>query len=288
MTTIDTIRALYDTERRDLVFPGWRREATAHVVRMLGPEHARTAMISWSQLTPENADEVIAGEIAYFSGLGRRFEWKLYDHDQPPDLKARLAAHGFEIGDDEAIMVRALADLPAELLAPVTHDVRRIDDPEQLDDVVAVQQAVWGGDYSWLREHLAAQLREGPEWLSVYVAYLDGRPATSAWITFAPGSAFAGLWGGSTLPEVRGRGLYTALLALRAQEARARGVPYLTIDASPMSRRIVERFGFQLMSMSNPCEWSVNDDKGAGRDDAQGHGEAGSRPASTAAPAPPA
>jgi len=36
----------------------------------------------------------------------------------------------------------------------------------------------------------------------------------------------------------RKRGLYTALLAVRAQEGRARQVKYLTVDASPMSRPI--------------------------------------------------
>ncbi len=57
-------------------------------------------------------------------------------------------------------------------------------------------------------------------------------------------SPFASLWGGSTLASHRKRGFYTALLAVRVQEAIRRGARYLTIDASPMSRPIVARFGF--------------------------------------------
>ena len=53
------------------------------------------------------------------------------------------------------------------------------------------------------------------------------------------------------------QGFYTALLAVRVQEAIARGRRYLTIDASPMSRPIVERFGFVRLAESTPCIWRV-------------------------------
>ncbi len=42
--------------------------------------------------------------------------------------------------------------------------------------------------------------------------------------------------------------MYPALLAVRAREALARGHRNLTIDASPMSRPIVEQHGFQLIT----------------------------------------
>ena len=63
------------------------------------------------------------------------------------------------------------------------------------------------------------------------------------------------MWGGSTVSEFRNQGLYTALLATRAQEARLRGVRYLTVDASPMSRPILEKFRFEMISTSWPCKW---------------------------------
>ena len=72
---------------------------------------------------------------------------------------------------------------------------------------------------------------------------------------FPAHSAFASLWGGSTLPELRGRGLYTGLLAARLQEARARGARYLTVDAGPMSRPILERRGFRLLTHATACTW---------------------------------
>ena len=80
---------------------------------------------------------------------------------------------------------------------------------------------------------------------------------SAGWIYYPPESQFARLWGGSTLEGNRSRGLYTALLAARAQEAQRRGVGYLTVDASPMSQPILEHFGFVKIADSYPCKWKV-------------------------------
>ena len=53
------------------------------------------------------------------------------------------------------------------------------------------------------------------------------------------------LFGGSTLPEARGRGAYRALVAARWEDAVARGTPVLVTQASPMSRPILGRLGFR-------------------------------------------
>lgn len=63
------------------------------------------------------------------------------------------------------------------------------------------------------------------------VAIVEGEPASIGWIDFGPGKPFSGLWGGETRAAFRRRGLYTALVASRVQEARARGVRYLAAAA---------------------------------------------------------
>ena len=55
---------------------------------------------------------------------------------------------------------------------------------------------------------------------------------------------FAGLWGGCTLAEHRGRGIFRPLVAARAKEARDRGFCFLNVDAAETSRPILERVGF--------------------------------------------
>jgi predicted acetyltransferase len=57
------------------------------------------------------------------------------------------------------------------------------------------------------------------------------------------------------VPGHRRRGLYTALLAARAQEARRRGARFLTVDASPMSQPILEKLGFRCISYAHEYRW---------------------------------
>ena len=249
--------ALYDQEQRyEATFPGFRREATGAVVRYLDERSPGDVnFVLYSKLTPDNADAVILEQIAYFRENGRSCEWKLYDHDTPPDLHDRLESHGFTVGEEEAIMVLDLTQAPAGLLQPVGANVRRLTKPVEVAHVVEIEEAVWGGDLSSWGDRLVAEMQETPEFLSIYAAYANGDPACAGWINFSPNSQFASLWGGSTRAEYRQRGLYTAVLAARVQEAIQRGYRFLTIDASPMSRPIVARHGFQLLTLAYECTW---------------------------------
>ena len=257
MKPVDLLE-LYDREeRQNASFYNSLREETPHVVRHRPkPGMKGGCCILYSRLTPENADRVIEEQVADFERLGLEFEWKLYDHDPPPDLRERLAAHGFAIEEAEALMVLDLAQIPEALLQPVTHDIRRITDSEQIyTAVTAVHEAIWPEKQGWLAEELAQELRLDGEHISLYAGYAEDRPVCSAWIRFNETGSFASLWGGSTLPAHRKHGFYTALVAVRAQEAIQRGTRFLTIDASPMSRPIVARHGFQLLTFTHPCKW---------------------------------
>ena len=60
------------------------------------------------------------------------------------------------------------------------------------------------------------------------------------------------MFGGITLPEFRGRGLYRATVAKRAELARERGYRWLYSDALPTSRPILERVGFVPITTTEP------------------------------------
>jgi hypothetical protein len=266
---IEEMRTLFDIQqRRDVEFPDMRREVLPNVVRHVRPAPGMS-FILYSRLDETNADAAIEEQIAYFQPLNQRFEWKVYTHDTPSDLVERLTKHGFDVEDPDAVMVLDLEEAPAALLQPVTSDVgtsnvgtsnvgtsnvRRITRPEQLPDVIQILEQVWGEDFAWVNDRHAEYLNV-PGYFSSYVAYVDNHPACVGWTFFYPNSQFAGLWGGSTVAEYRGRGLYTAVLAARAQEAIERGYRFMTIDASPMSRPIVAKHGFRLLTYAHACEW---------------------------------
>jgi len=252
--------ALFDKEQRiEIRVPGMQREATPRVIRHVSlPDAPGEGFVLYSCLKAGEVDAAIREQIAYFDGIGQAFEWKVFDHDTPPDLVDRLRAHGFEIEDPEAVMVLDLDEASPALTQPVSQKVRRLDDPTQLTLVLEIQERVWGEEMGWLAERLADEMRRDGDNVCIYIAYADGVPACSGWVRFHPPTQFASLNGGSTLLEYRGRGLYSALLAVRVQEALRRGARFLTIDASPMSRPIVAKHGFRLLSYAHACNWSTD------------------------------
>jgi GNAT superfamily N-acetyltransferase len=234
-------------------FPGLRREETDTVVRHIDFV-GHSGVVIFSRLSVANADRSIQEQIAFFEALPQDFEWKAYAHDAPADLVTRLGRLGFDVDESEAVMVTDLQSAPA--LDPLTDTaitVRRIGTRAELADVAAVKQRVYGHGAAELLDQLGYELDNAPHYLSVYVAEMAGTPAATAWIRFPSSSAFASLWGGSTLPEQRNRGLYTALLAARLAEARARGVRYVTVDARAMSRPILEKRGFAVLTHVTAC-----------------------------------
>jgi len=252
---IQEILTLYDQEQRiDIDYPGMQKEVSPQIVRFVRPAPGMSFILH-SRLDKTNVDAIIQTQIDYFRDMNQPFEWKVYDHDTPSDLKERLVAHGFELEDPDAVMVLDLQSVPPALLEPVAADVRLLTQREQLDDVIEVEQQVWGRNFDWIKTRLGDHLAV-PDYLSVYVAYAEGRPACTGWIYFTANSQFASLWGGSTVPAYRQQGLYTAVLAARVQEAVQRGYRFLTIDASPMSRPIVAKHGFRLLTYAHACEWT--------------------------------
>jgi hypothetical protein len=256
----DQIRTLFDQQQRiDVEYPDMRKDVLPHVVRFVRPA-PRMSFILYSHLDKTNADAAIEEQISYFHPRNQRFEWKVYAHDTPADLVERLVKHGFEVEDPDAVMVLDLQETPAGLLEPVTADVgtldvRRITQSEQLPDVIQVLERVWDEDFNWVTGDHGDYLKI-PDYFSSYIAYVDGLPACVGWTFFYPNSQFAGLWGGSTVADYRGRGLYTAVLATRVQEAIQRGYRFMTIDTSPMSRPIVAKHGFRLLTYAHACEWN--------------------------------
>jgi len=249
------ILALYDQDRKGVELFGMQREETPHLVRHIFPNGE--GMILYSNLDSTNAEEVIQEQIAHFESRRREFSWVVFRHDTPANLKDRLLVHGFLDEEPDAVMILDVKNVSPALREPVRHDVRRISDPRDIDDVLTIRQQVWQGDHSSMARSLTRRLTDTPESLRLYVAYMDGKPASTAQISFYQNGNFAGLVQAATLPGYRGHGLYTALVAVRVQEARRRDVRFVDADASPMSRPILEKLGFRCLTDSCVCEWHV-------------------------------
>lgn len=249
-----TALALYDrTMRRDMKpdGPGCQVERDGDVVRQTGPAHAWNGVL-WSALTVDRADEAIIRQIRHFTALGLPFEWKLYSHDTPHDLGERLRAAGFVPEAEESLMVAEPGRLTTRPELPPGIRLLTITRPDQLRLAAEVHDAAFGTDGTRLYEQLLEQLATAPDTVAIVVALHGDRPVSSARVELRPGTDFAGLWGGGTVPEWRGKGLYRALVAHRARLAAARGFRYLQVDALETSRPILERLGFVRLGTTTP------------------------------------
>jgi GNAT superfamily N-acetyltransferase len=256
----DDLLALFDREQRqEVTYPGFRREVLPDLVRMtpIRPPYDEGAVV-YSCLSEADADPVITAQIEHFASHGFSFEWKAYSHDSPSDLPERLLRFGFAADEPESVMVLDLVEAPELVSAAPLETIHPLSNPQDIHKVVSVLTRVWGAEDEWLGPVLADEMIQAPDDLRIYVAYADGIPASTAWIRFHPDSRFASLWGGTTVPEHRGRGLYRALLSVRARDAQARGVRYLTVDAGPMSRPILERLGFRHLTDTRAFKWTLN------------------------------
>lgn len=243
-------------QRIEVTYPDIAREVDGSVVRHISLA-GEDGFVIFSALSEETAESVISAQIARFQSIPQDFEWKVYDYDLPPDLIGRLRRRGFEIDEPEALLVLELSAGVEALSRPVPATLVPVHDPAEIDTVIALENEVWGTDHSELGERLKKDLQEYPELLSVYISYQAQQPASAAWTYFHPGTRFASLWGGATLPQFRRQGHYSRLLAARAQEAVQKGFSLLTVDASPQSRPILEKHGFQFLAFSTPCRWSA-------------------------------
>lgn len=261
-------RAEYDRYERQ--GPARYGEQRIHVPGRMRtvPDADEPYWVDWSDLIGarlhDRIDEILAEERAHARALGRAVEWKLYDYDLPTDLRERLAATGYEIGEPEALVMGSIDTLRATLrtrreermrngaVDPSVVAIRR-PGPNDMETVSDVLEAVYGDRFAPSTDRLARQTAAAPEEVDVVVVEERGAPVAVGWSWYQPGSPFATLWGGATVPHARGRGHYHALLAARLDEAAARGRRLASLDAGPMSRPILESLGFVTVGWTTPC-----------------------------------
>jgi GNAT superfamily N-acetyltransferase len=173
--------------------------------------------------------------------------WWAGERSTPTDLAARLERLGLEPDDPAKMTTLAIEREPDG--APGI-EVRRV---ESFDDYLIALEIDWTAFDLPPEERQERRAAARAAWplivadgrSSVYLAYLDGEPVGFGRAVFAPWAAL--LLGGATLPQARGRGVYTALVHARWRETVARGVPRVVVSAGPMSAPILEKLGFERL-----------------------------------------
>ncbi|WP_189115214.1 GNAT family N-acetyltransferase [Pilimelia terevasa] len=264
MADVERLLAAYDAQLRlagqATLPPGVVARWDGPVLRVAGHHRGFVSGPADLGVAGADLDALIARQRDFFAARGEAVEWKVWGHDRPADLPARLRAAGFVAEDEETVLVaptRAVAARPATPPRGVV--LREVGTDADLDRLARLQARVWGADFGWLAAELRQRRDGAGERLHVVAAEAGPRMVAVAWLVITPGVDFGGLWGGATLPGWRGRGVYRALVAYRAQVAAAARVPYLQVDASAQSRPILRRLGFAALTTTTPFVWTPPD-----------------------------
>jgi hypothetical protein len=248
-----------DMERRTLVRDGEVIEILPTVTRLIrcnGTWHT----IMFSSVSPGTIDQVIDEQLAHYQKLNAEFEWKVYAHDPPPDLRQRLGARGFDIGPAKAVMVLDLTHPPSWINEPAMHPVQRIQSVQHFDLFRSAREEIFGKNFQMPTNELAEALRTRSTHHQGYIATDNASAVSIGRLYTHPDSHFGGLYGGGTRASHRSRGYYRAILAARARDAITMNLRYLIVDALPTSRPILERLDFIRLTETWHCTWRPTSD----------------------------
>ncbi len=247
--------AAYDAQLR-----GEAELKTASSVTRLGPlflaRFGKDGFITYRGADAAECVSLVAEAVAHYraaDGVGL-VEWKTRQHDVAPGLYEALTAQGFVSAGAESIMIGEAELLAVDVPLPGGVTLHRATTEAEIRAMAVMQAEVFGHP---LDEERLGQLldRLGSEdGMEHWYAEAGGEVVSAGRLDPVEGTDFAGIWGGSTRPEWRGRGIYRALTAERARAALRLGKRYINSDSTEFSRPILERSGLVKVSTTTPYE----------------------------------
>jgi hypothetical protein len=231
--------------------PGFERILEDGYCVFLGPMLQMT-MVQQIRLEPDQVEPALKRVRTFARERKRpRVTWWIGDSSRPDDLVDRLLGLGLEQAsmpiNEPVYGALALVHPPAGSSEGVV--ARGIESYEEFLISADISAEAFGQTEEQRQSFLdaAPMLYElGRQGISgTYLAFVAGEPVACATAVFADAAVM--LVGGATLPKARGRGCYRALVDARWQDG-VRGTPALVVQAGAMSRPILERLGFQLVT----------------------------------------
>jgi len=190
-----------------------------------------------------DADAVIADVAAAFGA--RPFLWWVTPSSAPPDLGARLEAHGLSLVERVTGMALDLDAWVPEEPSPGASYVEVLDDDglRAYGDLIV---SYWElpEDTRGLAEEVNAFWGPGRIAAHRILAYVDGRPVGKGLLSLEAPEGVAAIYGMSVRPEARGRGIAAGMTTTLLRRAQELGVRRAVLHSSAMAVGVYERAGF--------------------------------------------
>jgi GNAT superfamily N-acetyltransferase len=204
-----------------------------------------------ARLTPASADGAIQTLIQRSQVKGVALSWVVCPTDTPPDLGARLEAHGFlcdEITPGMAMDLHWLEENPSRAGSASLNgfSIERVKDDAALQTFSRVKCASNDSakeEVQYTSEWLKGIGTLSDDGLRLYLGYLHGEPVATSMLLLGAGAA--GIYCVATLQQARRRGIGAAMTVYPLQEARHLGYRVGCLQASEMGYSFYQKIGFQ-------------------------------------------
>jgi len=209
--------------------------------------------VGMSRLEENQVDDTIKQVIDHYSSSGlTKLAWVLSPQSKPSNLVEKLESNGFK---EEIPVLGMFRPVEKKLDINVTNEfefkehtleetLQLFEDPE----FCRKYEKAYGmpeGAIDIVK--LMAAAYQGLEFTS-FIAYekINNKPVGFSMILYVPGTKIGMLAGAATLPEHRGKGVYSAMLKLRNEKAKRDGKENLIIQAKEAtSAPIALKNGFE-------------------------------------------
>lgn len=260
MPTDKQLLAAYDAQlRTDAETPSARSVERLGPLRLVKFDGGR-GFVTYQDLAGAGQLQIaqwVKAAVEYFRSNAEiaSVEWKTRGHDTAPGLHESLLASGFLAQEQETIMVGAAESLVGAVQLPEGVSLRPITAEGDLRAMCAMQDIAFGEEISVRGADAIVNRLAKQDGMECWVGESQGKIVSAGRLEPVPDSDFAGIWGGATLPEWRGQGIYRALTAARARSAIRLGKSLIHSDSTDYSRPILERYGLRPVSTTTPYEW---------------------------------
>lgn len=224
-----------------------------------GIPHPLLNNVLLAQFTNSLADLQIEQIILQFKKRDLPFSWWVDHRSSPKDLGARLQKHLSFLGTFP-FMAIYLQDLDVSAPSPEGLDIVNVSDAGTMSSWEKVLQGAFQLAEESTKNYAAIFLKKGlKEPFRHYVGLWNGEPVACATLFFLDG--VAGIYNLAVLPEMRGKGIATAMvtsLLLNAQSLECRiGI----LQSSMMMVNTYQHLGFQKLSELQIYFWSERVEK---------------------------
>jgi predicted GNAT family acetyltransferase len=194
---------------------------------------------------PRDATRALADADAIFRANGQALG-VLVQRGRHASVDRALREFGLAVVMTEPAMAVGIADVSSPVL-PAGVEVVPVTDGDLLGRLVDVEVRSFGSERRVARR-LLGRGQLGLPAVRFYAAILDGRPVAQAYTHTVNGAS--SVWGVATVPQLRGRGIGTAITAFAIRDAPDADIAWLM--STPEGRSMYERMGFRHVA-----DWEV-------------------------------